>query len=243
MAVTKSQGMCEAMLGRQSCVSIHETTLALDDGGGAGGEDLITDSGNGFLTAGFRAGLAIYILGATNGSNDIAGVVCTAVTAGVITLPSGTLAADQSSGTAFAVFAADGGGFRNLFTDGSLALYTAGSGVPLVDEAYNANGAVKLIQWDNVVLGSPTFESASDRGYINLTSTVSGTAVAGGTATWGRFAKKSNDINGASTSAIRFQFSAGAVTGDLILATASFNISDVRPLGTAKFYVYQANQS
>ncbi len=64
------------------------TTAAFVDGGG--GSDTITDSNNGFITAGFKVGMRILILGATTIDNDFV-VTLTGVAAGTLTFATATV--------------------------------------------------------------------------------------------------------------------------------------------------------
>lgn len=74
--------------------SITANTIAFVDG--AGDPDTITDSGNGFVTAGFDDGDTISIIGST--SNNI-GCIVSDVAAGVLTVPTGTLTAEDAGDT------------------------------------------------------------------------------------------------------------------------------------------------
>ena len=69
----------------QLTVKIRGTTLAFTNDGVNGGGDTITDSGNGFLTAGFKVGDQITVSDATNTGNNATWVIA-AVVAGTITL-------------------------------------------------------------------------------------------------------------------------------------------------------------
>ena len=73
---------------------ITATTIAFVDG--AGNADTITDSGDGFVDAGFRDGDTILITGST--FNNIGCVVADAAD-GVLTVPTGTLTAEDAGDT------------------------------------------------------------------------------------------------------------------------------------------------
>lgn len=81
-------------------VKIRATTLAFNNKSSTSEKDTITDSGNAFLTAGFKAGDSITVSGATNtGNNDTFEV--SAVAAGTLTLTeSGILTTEAAGATA-----------------------------------------------------------------------------------------------------------------------------------------------
>ena len=72
-----------------------DSTIAFNDGGGGGGTDLITDSNNNFLNAGFEALQEITVSGSA--SNNITGTI-TVVVAGTITLAAGSVNSTESAG-------------------------------------------------------------------------------------------------------------------------------------------------
>lgn len=72
--------------------SVLGTGIAFVDGGG--GADTITDTGNGFIAAGFEAGDQITVSGSTSNDGDYTIV---SVVAGTITLATGTLTAEGAA--------------------------------------------------------------------------------------------------------------------------------------------------
>ena len=80
---TDTQGVAEETytFTGQAQAAISGTTIAFVDSG----PDTITDSGNGFITAGFEAGQKITVSGATNGGNNTDFTIAT-VAAGTLTL-------------------------------------------------------------------------------------------------------------------------------------------------------------
>lgn len=80
--------------------SIQGTGIAFVDGGG--GADTITDTGNGFIRAGFQAGHKITVRGSTtsDGAYTIVSVV-----AGTITLATGSLPGNEAAGDTVTIFA------------------------------------------------------------------------------------------------------------------------------------------
>ena len=79
---------------------IQAITLALVDGGV--GDDTITDSGSGFVTAGFENGDIITISGATNAADNIT-VTLTAVLAGTLSFATGSFTAGEGAGALITV--------------------------------------------------------------------------------------------------------------------------------------------
>lgn len=77
------------------------TTIAFVDGGG--GNDSITDSGDGFLTAGFVVGNSITVSGSTSNNGTY---VILAVTAGTIEIATASLT-DESAGDTVTIVAED----------------------------------------------------------------------------------------------------------------------------------------
>ena len=71
------------------------TTIAFVNNGSA--RDTITDSGNGFITAGLRAGDVVTISGATNGGNNSTFTVYS-VAAGTITITRNNVLTTESAG-------------------------------------------------------------------------------------------------------------------------------------------------
>lgn len=79
---------------------IQEITLALVDG--AGGSDTVTDSGSGFVTAGFEVGDLIIVSGATDDSDNVL-VELTGVAAGTLTFATGTFTTGEGAGALITV--------------------------------------------------------------------------------------------------------------------------------------------
>jgi len=72
---------------------IQGTGIAFVDGGG--GDDTITDTGNGFIRAGFEVGHKITVSGSTSSDGDY---TITAVVAGTISLATGSLPGNEGDG-------------------------------------------------------------------------------------------------------------------------------------------------
>ncbi len=100
---------------------IQEITLAIVDGGG--GSDTITDSGSGFVTAGFEVGDLIVVSGATVAADNFT-VELTGVAAGTLTFATGTVDTGEGAGELITVQEALPGtqvlGFHNWASDESV---------------------------------------------------------------------------------------------------------------------------
>lgn len=79
---------------------IQGTGIAFVDGGG--GADTITDTGNGFIRAGFQAGHKITVSGSTTSDGDYTIV---SVVAGTITLATGSLPGSEAAGDVVSISA------------------------------------------------------------------------------------------------------------------------------------------
>lgn len=226
MALRFSTGLRNAMLGDSAptVVLYVASTIALVDGGAS--DDTITDSANGFVTAGFVVGDEITIGGATNASNDVT-VTLTGVAAGTLTVPTGTFAAGQTAGANISIVAAHGGSMKDELRNGTLTIYS-GSQVANADTAY---AGTKLIEY---TLSSGAFSAGSETNGLEFGDAASGSidkasgevwsgaAVATGTAGWFRFSGNATDAHGASTALPRIDGTCGTSGSDLVLTTTSF---------------------
>ncbi len=224
MTIKISTGLRQALLGdvpvRKASVIINaQTTIAAVDGGESA--DSFTDSGNGFITAGFSVGDSFLVYGFTGGMAAIHGpFTALTVAEGTITVATGSLAADEA-GEAVTMVLLKGGSWRDIFKDGVLDLYsgaipatadTAESGVKLASITL-ASGAFTANQPANgLEFGAPT------AGTISKDSGVwSGVGLATGEA--GYFVFYSNAYTtGASSSAVRFMGTCSETSGDLIMS-------------------------
>jgi len=107
----------------RSDVSITGTTIAAVDGGA--GADSFTDSGNGFLTAGFTPGDTFLSHGWTTGGANNNNKLFTIVTAaaGVIEVATGLLAAKEAGDTVVFTLV-NGSCLRDIFKDGVIKIYS-----------------------------------------------------------------------------------------------------------------------
>ena len=220
-----STGLRNALMGAVptrtggTVAKITATTIAAVDGGA--GADSFTDSGNGFLTAGFDVGDAILALGFTGGMAGIVGpFTITSVAAGTIAVATGLLAADDA-GESVTLIAIKGDSFRNIFKRGILVLYSgtmpatadlAETGTKLLEVTVSSGAFTPGAPTNGLQFGAPSSgTSAKD------SATWSGVGLATGEAGYYVFYDNAF-VTGASGSAIRFMGTCSETSGDLILS-------------------------
>lgn len=228
MAVRLSTGLRNKMLGLQATVvaSFQGATGAFVDGGGSA--DTITDSGNGFITAGFAPGQVLFCSGATTSANDTAvtGAIIQGVAAGTITLLTAIVDTAEAFAAATIIAAAEGGSLKDVFRDGVLRIYSgsqptnadaAATGTMLLEITESA-GAFVAGAFDN---GLEFGDAAS--GAISKASaeTWQDAGIASGTAGWWRFCANPTDAGAASTTLPRIDGNVGTSGADLNMSTVS----------------------
>jgi hypothetical protein len=100
----------------------NATTMALVDGGDD--PDSITDTDDGFVTAGFEPGDYITVVQATNAANEVTKEILTVV-AGTITIVTGSFTAGQVGGAPVALASARGGSLTDQFRNGIMVIRSA----------------------------------------------------------------------------------------------------------------------
>ena len=127
MAVRYSTGLRDKLNGLKATVkgAIIGAGIALVDGG-EGVADTITDSGDGFVAAGFAPGDVLFVKGSTTGANDVSltGVVITSVAIGTLTLPTASVNTAQAFPVGGVIAVAKGGSLKDIMKDGKLMIYT-----------------------------------------------------------------------------------------------------------------------
>lgn len=228
MSLKLSTGLRNKMLGLQATVvaSFQGATGAFVDGGA--GADTITDSGNGFITAGFAPGQKLFCKGSTTAANDsaVTGAIIQGVTAGTITLLTGIVNTAEAFAAATIICAAEGGSLKDVMRDGVLRIYSgsqpsspdnAVAGTLLLEISVNA-GAFVAGAFDNGL----EFGDAADGAIAKATGeTWQDAGLAGGTAGWFRFVANPADDGSASTSLPRIDGSVGTSGADLNLSTVA----------------------
>jgi hypothetical protein len=221
-----STGLRNALLSKKAEIkgAIVGTGLAFVDGGESA--DSITDSGNGFIDAGFAPGDLLFVQGATTSGNDddITGAVILTVAAGTITFASGTVNTDEGGAAGTVVAVCQGGSLRDLMKDGEIWVYS-GSRPSSPDDAMTGTLLLKFTEsagtltpgaFDNGI----ELDDAAD-GVINKPSseTWQGTAVASGVASHFLWVANAADNALASTTLYRVSGSIGSSNADMVFGT------------------------
>jgi len=196
---------------------------------GGAGNDTITDSGNGFITAGFAPGDILFVQGATTPANDSAltDVVLTAVAAGTLTFATGSVNTGEAGAAGTVVACAKGGSLKDVMKDGKLLIYS-GSQPSSPDDAASGTLLITITESGGTFShGSADngleFEDDPTDGEMEKDSseTWQGTAVATGTAGWFRFVANPTDDLAASTTLPRIDGSIGISGADLNISNTS----------------------
>lgn len=223
-----STGLRDAMNGKQAQVvgAIIGATLAFVDGGASA--DTITDSGNGFVTAGFVPGQKLFVQGATTAANDsaLSGVRITSVAAGTLTIPTGSVNTAEAGAAGTVVAVAEGGSLKDIMRDGVLKIY---SGAQPADADTAASGTLLITitvgsgAWVAGAYGNGLeFENDPLSGEVEKNSEVwSGLGLADGTAGWFRFYANPTDAGNASTTLPRIDGSVGTSGSDLVMGSTA----------------------
>jgi hypothetical protein len=232
MALKLSSGLREDMLGLVAAVrgAIIGVGLAFVDGGG--GNDSITDSGTGFVTADFAPGDVLFVQGATTGANDsgCTGAVLLSVVAGTIEFATGTVDTAEAGIAGTVVAVARGGSLKDIFHDGVLRIYSgsqpagpdyAVSGTKLLEISESAGAFVHGAFGNGLEFG------AAAAGVIAkaVGETWQGTGIAAGTAGYFRLCANPTDDGSASTSLPRIDGSVGTSGADLNMSTTTITVA------------------
>lgn len=222
MALRLSTGLRNAMLSSDivpHVATYTATTIAAVDGGA--GLDSLTDSANGFITAGFTAGDEIIVRGFTGGgAAAVLPIKVVSVAAGVIEVPTGSLVAD-AAGESVTITALSGGSLKGIFKDGIMEIRTGTQ--PATADLVESGSLVARITKSSgaftagVVTNGLEFQDATSGVMSKLsTETWSGLGLGTFTAGWFRFYTNAYST-GASSSAIRFDGSVATSGADLNL--------------------------
>ena len=234
MALKLSTGLRNLMLGKVAePILITNNTIGTGTytyvDGGLGVADSITDSANGFISAGLSPGDKIYTKGSTTAANDMVGVTLTAVAAGTITFATATVDTGQAFAATTILTACKGGSLKDTFKDGILKIYSgsqatspdsAASGTLLLQITVSA-AAFVAGAFDNGL----SFGDAADGAISKATAEVwQGLGIAAGTAGWFRFCANETDAGNASTSLPRIDGSVGTSNADLNMTTTTITV-------------------
>ena len=238
MALKFSTGLRDFLNGLNAEVvgAIIGTGLTFVDG--AGGDDSITDSGNGFVTAGFAPGMKIFVQGST--SNDaMSGIRITTVVAGTIEMITGSVIGGEAglAGTVLAV--AEGGSLKDVMRDGIINVYS-GTQPSSPDDAVAgtllltvtvASGAFVAGAFANGL----EFEDDPLDGELEKNSDVwSGVGLVAGTAGWFRFVANPADAGAVSTVLPRIDGSMGLSGADLNMPNTQISVGNTYTIDAFK---------
>lgn len=228
MTTRLSTGLRNGMLTNNSFPEhlVTGITYAFEDGTGAGGTDRITDSGSGFITDGFEAGEYITVAGST--SNNISGIKTSAVAAGYVEIPAGSLTTEVAGDQVIIGAGVNGGSMDEILRNGIIEIYTG-------TQPANADLAETGTKLLRITISSGAFVAGTATNGLNLADATdgatekesaevwSGVGLADGTAGWFRYF--GNDyVTGASSTAERFDGVCGVGTGELRMS--SLTIAD-----------------
>lgn len=242
MPLKISTGLRNAVLAQRASgvAFLQGVALALVDGGA--GEDTITHSDNGFVTAGFEPGMALYLKGCTTAGNDAAVslVKPTAVVAGTMNLPTATVATAQTFLATTTLIGIRGGSLADLFLNGVARIYS-GSQPSDADQGETgthlltitaSSGAFVAGAMDNGLLWALT--NVTDGEVTKLLSQVwSGIGLAAGTAGYIRFYDNAY-TTGASTTAKRFDANISSTSYPVKMSNTSVTVGATSTIDACK---------
>lgn len=214
---------------------ITSSNLAYSDNGGS--DDTITDDGSNFITQNLAPGMKIYTYGSTTPGNDLVGVTLSAVVAGTLTFPTGSLGATEPFAATTVIVACKGGSIKDIFQDGVLRIY---SGTQPSDADQAVAGTMLLeISESGGAFGAGEFANglefgAAASGAISkaVAETWQDLGIAAGTAGWFRFCANPTDAGGASTSLPRIDGSIGTSGADLNMSSTSIVVGSTYTIDT-----------
>lgn len=235
MTLRLSTGLRNQLLGLTNPVvnMIAANTIAfVDDPGG----DTITDTGDGFVAAGFKIGDTVYIDGSA--ANDAVNPVLTGVAVGTLSFAAGTLAASESASNVIAVASAKGGSLADIMQNGYIMIYS-GTQPATADAAYGATALVKItVASGNFTSGTETngleFKVSASGEIEKNTDVWSGVGLAANTAGWFRFYANGTDAGALSTTLPRIDGSVGTSGADLNMSSTTITVASTYTIDSFK---------
>ena len=201
--------------------------LTFVDGGGSA--DTITDSGAGFITAAFAPGDLLFVQGATTSANDAAltGVRITSVTAGTLTIPTGSVNTGEVGAAGTVIACAKGGSLKNVLKDAVMYIFS-GSQPSDPDDAVSSTLLMTITQ-DSLAFVAGAFDNGLEfeddplSGVIekDATEVWSGVCSVAGQAGWFMICGNETDARGASTTLPRMTGSIGTSNADAIMPSTT----------------------
>ena len=201
--------------------------LTFVDGGAD--PDSITDSGNGFIDAGFAPGDILFVQGATTSGNNtqISGQPILTVAAGTITFATGLVANGEVGAAGTVVAVAKGGSLKDIFKDGNLRIYS-GAQPSSADSAFSGTLLITLTESAGAFVAGAfdnglEFEDDPTDGVIEKASAENwqGVGVADGVAGYWVFTGNAADTGAASTTLPRIMGNCGTSGSDLVMGSTT----------------------
>ena len=183
----------------------------------------ITDSGNGFVTAGLKVGDKILIKGAAAANNNGVFLV-DSVAVGAVEL-NGTAITDAAAGAAITITVLKGGAWKDVLRDGVIRIFSG-------SQPTSANDGEIGTQLLEISISSGTFTPGSPVNGLNFGNSVagvinkssaeiwSGVGLVNGTAGWFRFYSNAR-TTGSSSTAVRFDGACATSGGQLNMSSTS----------------------
>ena len=209
---------------------------------GDAGADTITDSGNGFVAAGFAPGDKLFVQGATTAANDSAltGQRIVSVAVGTLTIATGLVNTGEAGAAGTVVAVAKGGSLKDILKDGKILIYS-GAQPSSPDDAATGTLLLEVTSDGGTFVHGAfgnglEFENDALDGELEKASaeTWKGTAIATGTAGWFRFVGNPTDAGAASTTLPRFDGNIGISNADLNIPNTSIVTGRIYTIDTFK---------
>jgi hypothetical protein len=191
MAFRFSTKVRNDMLGYKArCNAFYYSAAGIALVDGAADPDSITDTGNGFVTAGFEPGDMITVVQATDADDEVTKEILT-VAAGTITIATGSFTTGQVAGTPVALASARGGSLIDQFRNCTMKIFT-GSQPTHADDAEEGSELIQITENSGAFVGGAD-DNGINFGQISAAElhaasgeVWSGAAGATGTAGWFR---------------------------------------------------------
>lgn len=233
MALRFSTGLRNLLLGKVPAIggaTITANTIAAVNGS----PDSFTDSGNGFLTAGFQTGDTILALGFTTLANNGVFTISSAA-AGTLQI-SETTVTNEGAGSNRTLCVIKGGSLKDIFKDGTLKIYSG-------SQPSDADQAVSGTLLVSITLGSGAFAygaaayglefGTASSGVIAKDSGVwSGVATASGTAGWFRLTANATDAGALSLVLPRIDGAIGTSGAQLNMSSTTITLGATTTIDT-----------
>jgi hypothetical protein len=231
MTVKFSTGLRDILNGYEATIkgAVIGAGLTFVDGG-PGLADTITDSGTGFVTAGFAPGDVLFVQGCTTPANvtGLSGERIVGVAAGTLTMATALVDTGEIGAVGTVVACCKGGSLKDAMKDGKLMIYTGSPPSDPDDGVGTATLLVTITESAGTFVAGAfgnglEFENDPTDGVIEKASgeTWQGAAVASGVAGFFIFVGNATDALGSSTTLPRIVGSVGLSGADLVIGSTN----------------------